>query len=76
MFIPAVDFPCKFYIELPVISSIKFAYNNNSFTYKDIIAQGTGTRAEYLSKGYPKNIALHKAKIDYIQSVSPAIVNP
>jgi CHAT domain-containing protein len=31
---------------------------------------------EYLSKGFPKNIALHKAKLDYIQSVSPSMVNP
>ncbi len=45
---PAVDFPCKFYIELPVISSIKAAYNNTSFTYKDFIRQGSGTRADSL----------------------------
>jgi hypothetical protein len=45
---PAVDFPCKFYIELPVISSIKFAYNNTSFSYKDFIRQGTGNRADSL----------------------------
>jgi hypothetical protein len=45
---PAVDFPCKFYIELPVISSIKFAYNNTSFSYKDFIRQGTGDRVDSL----------------------------
>jgi len=43
---PAVDFSCKFYIELPVISSIKFAYNNTSFSFKDFIRQGTGTKVD------------------------------
>ncbi len=38
---PAVDFPCKYYIELPVLSSTKFVYNNSSFTYKDVVEQGT-----------------------------------
>jgi len=45
---PAVDFPCKFYIELPVVSSIKFAYNNTSFSYKDFIRTGTGDKADSL----------------------------
>ncbi len=31
---------------------------------------------EYLSKGIPKNEALRKAKLDYINNVSPAMVNP
>jgi CHAT domain-containing protein len=31
---------------------------------------------EYLSKGVPKNEALRKAKLDYINNVSPAMVNP
>jgi CHAT domain-containing protein len=31
---------------------------------------------EYLSKGLPKNEALRQAKLDYIQNVSPAMVNP
>ena len=45
---PAVDFGCKLYVELPVISSIQFAYNNTSFTYQDLIHQGTGQRADSL----------------------------
>jgi CHAT domain-containing protein/tetratricopeptide (TPR) repeat protein len=31
---------------------------------------------EYLSKGIPKNKALYQAKLDYINSVSPAMANP
>ncbi|MFN8257567.1 MAG: DUF5723 family protein [Bacteroidales bacterium] len=45
---PAVDFRCKFYIELPVISSIKFNYHNTSFSYRDFIRQGTGSKADSL----------------------------
>jgi len=45
---PALDFPCKMYVEIPVFSSIKLAYNNSSFTYKDFIKQGTGDRADSL----------------------------
>ena len=45
---PAVDFPCKYYIELPVISSLKLAYNNTSFTYKEFIRQGTGSMSDSL----------------------------
>jgi hypothetical protein len=43
---PAVDFPCKYYLELPVVSSIKISYNNTSFSYKDFIKQGTGDKVD------------------------------
>lgn len=49
---PAVDFPCDFYIEIPILSSTKFAYNNSTFTYKDILRQGTGTRQDSLVINY------------------------
>ena len=38
---PAIDFPCNYYLELPILSSTKFAYNNSSFTYKDFIRHGS-----------------------------------
>lgn len=49
---PAVDFPCDFYIELPILSSTKFAYNNSTFTYKEILRQGTGSRQDSLVINY------------------------
>ncbi|NJO90854.1 MAG: hypothetical protein HC831_19240 [Chloroflexia bacterium] len=45
---PALDYPCYYYIEIPLLSSLKFAYNNSSFTYKDFIRQGTGAQQDSL----------------------------
>jgi len=45
---PALDYPCNFYIEIPLLSSTKFAYNNSSFTYKDFIRPGTGEQQDSL----------------------------
>jgi hypothetical protein len=65
---PAIDFPCKFYIELPVISSIKFAYNNSSFSYKDFIRQGTGTKADSLILDFDNVYSkLHRNNAIYVE---------
>lgn len=45
---PAVDHPCNFYLEVPLLSSLKFAYNNSTFTYKDFIRPGTGDQQDSL----------------------------
>ncbi|MDF1549625.1 MAG: DUF5723 family protein [Bacteroidales bacterium] len=62
---PAVDFPCDFYIELPLLSSAKLAYNNSSFTYKDILRQGTGDQQDSLVLDFD-NIYPHLRKNNYI----------
>jgi len=62
---PAVDFPCDFYIELPLLSSTKLAYNNSSFTYKDILRPGTGDQQDSLVLDYD-NIYSKLRKHNYI----------
>ena len=45
---PAIQPACRIYIELPVISSIGFAYDNSGFGYNDAISHGEGIRADSL----------------------------
>lgn len=43
---PAVRFRCRNFIELPVISSLSYAYNNSGFGYSDLIKPGTGDKID------------------------------
>jgi hypothetical protein len=43
---PAVQYKCEKFIELPLVSSIKLAYNNSSFSYSDLIKPGTGAKQD------------------------------
>jgi hypothetical protein len=45
---PAIQYPCNKFIELPVISSLMFAYNNSSFSYTDLIHPGPGNLQDSL----------------------------
>ncbi len=43
---PALRYRCKTYIELPVISSVRFAYDNTGFGYHDALHYGSGTQSD------------------------------
>ena len=45
---PAFQNDCKFFVGLPVISSVKYSFDNTGFGYNDIIKQGTGDMADSL----------------------------
>ncbi len=45
---PALFYQCKTYIELPIVSSIRFSYGNSGFGYHDAIHYGTGTNSDSL----------------------------
>jgi hypothetical protein len=43
---PALFYKCFTYIELPVISSVRYSYGNSGFAYRDAFHYGTGTRSD------------------------------
>jgi len=43
---PALFYKCFTYIELPVISSVRYSYGNSGFTYHDAFNYGTGTQSD------------------------------
>jgi hypothetical protein len=45
---PALFYQCRTYIELPVLSTIRYSYSNSGFSYHDAIHYGTGSRADSL----------------------------
>lgn len=45
---PAVQSGCKWYLELPVLSSIKTEAGNNNYTFDNIFIPGTGEQADSL----------------------------
>jgi hypothetical protein len=45
---PALFFECRTYIELPVLSTIRYSYANSGFSYHDAIHYGTGSRSDSL----------------------------
>ncbi len=45
---PALFYNCKTYIELPIVSSVRFSYANTGFGYHDAIHYGSGTNADSL----------------------------
>lgn len=45
---PALYYQCRTYIELPVLSTIRYAYSNSGFSYHDAIHYGTGTSSDSL----------------------------
>jgi hypothetical protein len=45
---PALFYECRTYIELPVLSTIRYSYSNSGFSYHDAIRYGTGSRSDSL----------------------------
>ncbi len=45
---PALFFECRTYIELPVLSTIRYSYSNSGFSYHDAIHYGTGSSSDSL----------------------------
>ena len=45
---PAINYNCRMYIELPVFSSVQFAFNSTGFGYHDFIHKGSGTQGDSL----------------------------
>lgn len=45
---PALFYQCHTYIELPVLSTIRYSYSNSGFSYHDAIHYGTGSRSDSL----------------------------
>jgi hypothetical protein len=45
---PALFYDCRTYIELPVLSTIRYSYSNSGFGYHDAIHYGTGSRSDSL----------------------------
>lgn len=43
---PALFYKCRTYIELPVISSIRYSYGNSGFGYHDALHYGTGAQSD------------------------------
>lgn len=43
---PAIQYRCRDFIELPVISSLKYAYNNSWFSFENLIHEGEGELAD------------------------------
>jgi hypothetical protein len=64
---PALNYPCNYYIEIPLLSSFKFAYNNSSFTYKDFIRQGEGAQQDSLIMDF-ENIYGKLKKNNYLHT--------
>ncbi len=45
---PALFYHCRTYIELPVLSTIRYSYSNSGFSYHDAIHYGTGSSSDSL----------------------------
>ena len=45
---PALYYHCKTYIELPVLSTIRYSYANSGFGYHDALHYGSGSNADSL----------------------------
>lgn len=45
---PAIQPECKVFVGFPALSSVYFNYSNSSFSYSDIITDGTGIRKDSL----------------------------
>jgi len=45
---PAISYQCRTYIELPVLSTIRYSYANTGFGYHDAIHYGAGSNADSL----------------------------
>jgi hypothetical protein len=45
---PALFYECRTYVELPVLSTIRYSYANSGFSYHDAIRYGTGSRSDSL----------------------------
>ena len=43
---PALMYHCRTYVELPVLSSIRYSYANTAFGYHDALHYGTGSRSD------------------------------
>lgn len=43
---PALMYPCRIYVELPVISSVKVNIRNSAFGFHDFVHKGTGPQSD------------------------------
>lgn len=64
---PAVQFHCRNYIQLPVISSLQYAYNNTGFGYHDFIRHGTEELADSLILDFD-NLESVLRPVNYLRS--------
>ena len=64
---PAYQPECKYFLELPILSSVQLAYNNTGFGYNDIIAHGTGNQADSLIFDID-NLATKLKKVNHIRT--------
>lgn len=64
---PAYQPECKYFIELPVLSSLQAAYNNTGFGYNNLITQGTGSRADSLVFDLD-NLAQKLQKVNHVRA--------
>jgi len=64
---PAVNFRCNFYIEVPLLSSLQFGYNNNGFGFNDFIHRGTGARSDSFVYD-PVKLSSTLQKINFIRT--------
>ena len=51
---PAIHYKCRTYIELPIISSTGFYYNNSGFAYNQAIKSGYGTTGDSLTVDFDR----------------------
>ena len=64
---PALFYQCRTYIELPVLSTIRYSYSNSGFSYHDAIHYGTGSRSDSLIIDL-ENLDRKMKKNNYVRS--------
>ena len=64
---PALMYYCRTYVELPVLSSIRYSYANTAFGYHDALHYGTGSRADSIIIDVP-NLKKKLHKRNYIRN--------
>ena len=64
---PALMYYCWTYVELPVLSSIRYSYANTAFGYHDALHYGTGSRADSIIIDVP-NLKKKLHKRNYIRN--------
>ncbi|MCK4855763.1 MAG: hypothetical protein KAT31_15900, partial [Bacteroidales bacterium] len=64
---PALFYQCRTYIELPVLSTIRYSYSNSGFSYHDAIHYGTGSRSDSLVIDL-ENLDRKMKKNNYVRS--------
>jgi hypothetical protein len=64
---PALFYQCRTYIELPILSTIRYSYSNSGFSYHDAIHYGTGSRSDSLIIDL-ENLERKMKKNNYVRS--------